>query len=272
MPVSLPNVSLACFGLSYLLAFALELARVRWPRPSLRIAGMILGAAGLFAHTLFLIIRQPTPASAYGALLAVAWVLAIFYLYGSLHHAKQAWAVFVLPVILGLVVMAFASFSTEENHDHSLDFGTRVWGAIHGLFVLSAAVGVSVGAVASTMYLIQARRLRMKLLPLGKMKMLSLERLEGMNRRAVNLAFPLLTVGLLLGAVLLRHYHDFADNWLSVKFLGTVGLWVVFLVLTYLRYAVTLPGRRLAMLTIAAFVLMLLVLIAGHPFVRGDSA
>ena len=113
--------------------------------------------------------------------------------------------------------------------------------------------------------------MRKKLLQLGKMKMLSLDRLEAMNRRAVNLAFPLLTVGLLLGAVLLRHYHGFAYNWLSVKFLGTVGLWVVFLALTYLRYAATLPGRRLALLTILTFALMLSVLIAGHPFVRGDS-
>ena len=31
------------------------------------------------------------------------------------------------------------------------------------------------------------------------MKLLSLERLEAMNRRSVNLAFPMLTVGLLLG-------------------------------------------------------------------------
>ena len=272
MLVPLQNVTLACFGLSYLLAFALELGRLRWPRPTLRIAGLILGSAGLFAHTLFLIIRQPTPATAYGALLAVAWVLAIFYLYGSVHHARRAWAVFVLPLVLGLTALAFAAVSTEEKQEMPWESGARVWGAVHGMFLLLAAVGVSVGAVASTMYLIQARRLRMKLLPLGKMKMLSLERLEGMNRRAVNLAFPLLTVGLLLGAVLLRHYHGFADNWLSVKFLGTVGLWIVFLALTYLRYAASLPGRRLALLTIITFALMLLVLIAGHPFVRGDAA
>ena len=270
MPVPLQNITHACFGPSYLLAFGLELARLRWPLRSLRIAGLVAGGAGFFAHSYFLAFRHPTPATAYGALLAVAWVLAIFYLYGSLHHLRRAWAVFVLPVVLGLVGLAFTVVSTEETQE--LDSANRIWGAVHGLFLLLAAVGVSVGAVASTMYLIQARRLRMKLNPLGGIKMLSLERLEAMNRRAVNGAFPLLTVGLLLGALLLRGAHDFGDNWLSLKFLGTVGLWVVFLVLTYLRYAATLPGRRLAMLTLAAFALMLVVLIAGHPFVRGDSA
>lgn len=264
MPAWLQNVSLDCFGLSYLIAFAVELGRLRWPRPGARYVGWALGVTGLFAHTVFLSIRHPTPATAYGALLAVAWVLAIFYLYGAIHHARQAWSIFVLPLILVLVGVAFLAGAHEEL---TLDNGARVWGSIHGLFLLLAAVGVSVGAVASAMYLIQARRLRLKQLPLGRIKMLSLDRLEAMNRRAVNLAFPFLTVGLLLGAVLLRHYHDFADNWMSVKFLGSIGLWIVCLLLLYLRYAATLPGRRLALLTLGTFGLLLLVLVAGHPFV-----
>jgi ABC-type transport system involved in cytochrome c biogenesis permease subunit len=134
--------------------------------------------------------------------------------------------------------------------------------------LLLAAVGISVGFLASVMYLVQARRLRKKRNPLGGMKMLSLERLEGMNRRAVNGAFPLLTLGLLLGAVLLKQYHDIADNWFSVKVLGTVGLWVVFVVLLYLRYAAHVPGRRLAFLTIVAFALVVVVLASAHPFAQ----
>jgi ABC-type transport system involved in cytochrome c biogenesis permease subunit len=101
--------------------------------------------------------------------------------------------------------------------------------------------------------------------------MLSLERLENMNRRGVNAAFPLLTAGLLVGSLLLRYEHGAAENWLSLKVLSTAGLWVVFLVLVYLRYATDVSGRRLAMLSIAAFVLMLVALVASHPFVPGGG-
>lgn len=268
MSVPLQNVTHACFGLSYLLALGLELARLRWPRPAYRVAGLVFGAAGVFAHSLFLAVHHPTPATPYGALLAVAWVLAVFYLYGTLHHARQAWAVFVLPVVLGLLTLAFVSPSSPDAPPTWLT-GERFWGAVHGILLLLAAVGVSVGFLASVMYLIQANRLRAKAPPLRGVKMLSLERLEAMNRRAVNWAFPLLTLGLLLGAVLLRQYHDLAENWFELKVLGTVGLWVVFLVLLYLRYAAHVPGRRLALLTMAAFGLMVVVLAAAHPFATG---
>jgi len=267
------NVTHACFGLSYLLAFLLELARIRWPRPALRIAGLILGGAGLFAHSWFLALHHPSPATAYGALLAVAWVLAVFYLYGSLHHTKRAWAVFVLPLVLALVSLAFALVNTGNDAPVlALDSGKRFWGALHGIFLVLASVGVCVGAIASVMYLVQARRLRMKLNPLGGLKILSLERLEGMNRRAINTAFPFLSVGLLIGLFLLKSDRTPVQEWFSVKVLATLGLWVVFLLLLYLRYAVHLPGRRLALLTIFSLALVVAVLVADHSFApAGDS-
>lgn len=264
----LRHISTSCFGASYLLAFLVELARVRWPTAALRWAGIALGGVGLFTHSVFLAVHHPTPAAAYGATLTVAWVLAVFYLYGSLHAPRRAWAVFVLPMVLGLVAVALFAVSPADPDTALPEWavGDKFWGAVHGVLVLLAAVGVCVGCLASVMYLLQADRLRRKRPPLGGMNLLSLERLEAMNRRAVNLAFPLLTVGVLLGLVLLRQYHDLAGNWLNLKVLGTVGLWGVFCVLLYLRYSAHLSGRRLAWLTIAAFGLMLAVLVAAHPF------
>ena len=272
MSALLQHVTLTCFGLSYLLALGLELTRLKWPRRELRYAGLALGTIGLFTHSAYLVVHHPTPARPFGALLSLAWVLAVFYLYGSLHHPKQVWAVFVLPVVLGLVALAVlfvpGSESDVEIDGPSWLLGDHIWGAVHGILLLCAAVGISVGFLASTMYLVQANRLRNKVNPLSRFKMLSLERLEAMNRRAVNLSFPLLTLGLLLGTVLLRRYHDLSENWLSLKVLGTVGLWVVFLVLMYLRYATHVPGRRLAVLTMIAFGLMMVVLVSAHPFAQ----
>jgi ABC-type transport system involved in cytochrome c biogenesis permease subunit len=265
----LRHISTSCFGASYLLAFGCELARLRWPSATLRWVAVAWGGIGLFTHSVFLAVHHPSPAAAYGATLAVAWVLAVFYLYGSLHAPRRAWGVFILPMVLGLVGLAVFTVSPT---DKTAVLGDKLWAAVHGVFVLLAAVGVCVGCIASVMYLIQSDRLRRKLSPLGGMNLLSLERLEAMSRRAVNLAFPLLTVGLLLGVVLLRQYHDLVGNWWNLKVLGTVGLWAVFGLLLYLRYSAHVSGRRLAWLTIAAFGLMLVVLLAAHPFAGETKA
>src|SRR5262249_56124815 len=81
--------------------------------------------------------------------------------------------------------------------------GERFGVVLHAALVLLAAVGVCVGFVASVMYLVQVRRLKAKVPPGRGVRLLSLERLEEMNRRAVVLAFPLLTAGLLVGLALM---------------------------------------------------------------------
>ncbi|MBN9119948.1 MAG: cytochrome c biogenesis protein CcsA [Planctomycetes bacterium] len=265
-----------CIGLSYLCAFLLELARLLWPANGWRVAGLAFGAAGLFAHTAYLLVNQPSPAEPYGSVLWLAWVLALFYFWGTAHkHAKQAWAVFVLPVVIGLVavsrVLLTATPETPAFDAAAWATGERFWGAVHGVLILLASVGVSVGFLASVMYLIQARRLRKKVAPGTVVPMLSLERLETMNRRALNFAFPLLTAGLLVGSILLQHGHALSDNWLSLKVLSTAGLWLVFLVLLYLRYGAHVPARRLATLSIASFALLLVALAASHPFAVGGA-
>lgn len=269
----LQGITHACFGLSYGAALLFELVQLAWPQRLWRILAVAFGAAGLLAQTAYTLYHRPSPALPYGALLLLSWVLAIFYLYGTIHHARRAWAIFVLPVVITLVALSFV-FLNEASPPVDLPAwfsGERFWGAIHGLLILLASVGISVGFLASVMYLVQARRLRQKANPLGGLRMLSLEKLEGMNRRALNIAFPLLTAGLLLGTVLHPTFKGESAEWLSPKIMSTIGLWVVFLVVLYLRYAVHIRGTRLAGLSIVAFLLLLLALGTAHPFAVGGA-
>jgi ABC-type uncharacterized transport system permease subunit len=141
---------------------------------------------------------------------------------------------------------------------------------IHGTLILLASVGITLGMLASVMYLIQDYRLRKKKNPLGSFKLFSLERLETTNRRAIDISFPLLSVGLLLGAMRLN-WTQAEPNWTEPRILGTIGLWLVGGLLLYLRYGAHLPGRRLAWLTIAAFGLLLITLLSVHPFAPGGA-
>ncbi|HXG11618.1 MAG TPA: cytochrome c biogenesis protein CcsA [Gemmataceae bacterium] len=266
----LEGISLLCFAASYGGAFALELLQLIRPRAIQRLIGLGFGAAGLLAHTLFLLVKQPPVASQFGSTLFLAWILAVFYFYGSIHHGKVAWGVFVLPLVLGLVGLAstFSRTPGEGETSWLVDLrsfeGERIWGLIHAGLLLLAAVGVCVGFLASVMYLFQAHRLKVKTLPGHGMRLLSLERLEAMNRRAIVLAFPLLTAGLLVGIVLMVQAANPVRTWTDPRILAAAALWLVFVILLYLRYGAHLRGRRVALLTIVAFALLLITLIVPH--------
>ncbi len=260
------RVTVVCFLASYALALGLELLHLWAGRPALRWLALLAGAAGLVAHTLYLVARQPPLIWQFSWMLFVAWVLAVFYLEGAVHHPRQSWGLFVLPLILGLLGLgllfgtpppdARGLFSDELQSPHDL------WRPVHSALLLLASVGVCVGFLASLMYLFQARRLRTKSLPGRGLRMLSLERLETMNRRALVLAFPLLTAGVVAGVVLLLDSDSV--GWTDPRVVSTLALWAVFALLLYLRFAQHLRGRPVALMTILAFVMLIGCMVMAH--------
>jgi ABC-type transport system involved in cytochrome c biogenesis permease subunit len=271
------RVTIFCFAASYGIALALELWHLAAPRPVLRLVSLGFGAAGLLAHTFFVLAQPLALATPLGSLLFLAWIVAVFYLYGSIHHYRQAWGLFVLPLVLGLVALAAITappaYSDGGQPTLWADVaGDRFWAVVHGILVLLASVGICVGFVASVMYLVQVGRLRAKLPPGQGIKMMSLERLESMNRKAILWAFPLLTAGLIVGVALQWQQGQFLAGWESPKILSSLGLWLVFAILLYLRYGAHARGRQTALLTLLAFAILICTLLSPvHPFVHGGG-
>ncbi len=264
------RVTVLCFLASYLVALGLELWRLFRPRPVLWVLALAMGAAGLVAQTIYLAVQQPALVWQFGWMLFTAWILAIFYLAGSLHHPRLAWGVFVLPVILGLVgLAALAGALDPRDTPPSLLKSWMPFQVVHVALLFLGGIGLSVGFVASLMYLIQAHRLKAKLPPGRGLKMLNLERLEEMNRRAVVLAFPMLTLGMLIGMVLM--FVDRLPGWSDPRVWATLILWLAVALLLYVRYALHLRGRQVAVLTIVAFGLLLGCLSLAHPLGQGSG-
>jgi ABC-type transport system involved in cytochrome c biogenesis permease subunit len=259
MPID--KITIFCFAASYGTAFGLELLQAVRPRRWVVGVGAVFGAAGLLAHTLYLFAQRLPLASQSGTFLYLSWVLAVFYLCGSIHHRRLAWGVFVLPVVLGLI--GLASFHGQPAPQPSAEIDP-LWRGVHVVFFVLAAVGVCVAFVASVMYLVQAARLKAKLLPGDGLRLLSLERLEKMNRIGINLSFPLLTIGLVIGLALLLHERSGLEGWADPRILSTTVLWVVFAIVLYLRYGYHLRGRQVALLTIVAFAFLLFSLVTSH--------
>src|SRR5262245_24256028 len=82
------RVTIVCFLASYALALGMELLHLWLGRVVLRGLALISAGAGLLAHTIYLYARQPPLLWQFGWLLFVAWILAVFYLCGAIHHRR----------------------------------------------------------------------------------------------------------------------------------------------------------------------------------------
>ncbi|MSQ96064.1 MAG: hypothetical protein EXR98_16125 [Gemmataceae bacterium] len=259
------KITVTCFAASYAVAFGLELWHLFRPRPILRFVALGFGGAGLFAHVIYMTVQSVPFVSPTGSMLLLALILSVFYVGEAIHHQRVAWALFVLPLVLGLIGLAVLVQTQSPPTEGWQSF----WGIAHGTLLMLAAVGVSVGFIASVMYLVQLRRLQAKLPPNQGLPLLNLERLELMNRRAILWSFPLLTAGLLAGFALQLYNGMLLQDLFSVRIVSVLGLWLVFAILLYLRYRVHVRGRQLALWTMFAFAILVLALVSSHDFSKG---
>jgi len=264
MVAFLSGISVVCFAASYAVALACEVSRLVF-RSGVRGMAMVgFAAAGLLAHTLFLIWRAvhetSVPLSSpFDWYLLAAWTLAAVSLWLTLTMPRTPVGMFVLPVVLALV--GAAELSSREPFPRSP--ATQVWGAIHGIFNLAASVAVTLGAVAGLMWLIQAGRLARKQAPQRGFRMPSLERLALVSGRALAVAAWTATAGFVSGIVLnaVNRSHGLLETvpWTDPVVLRMAAL-VVWLAIAAVvaRVASRRPGgaRTMAWLSLVSFAML----------------
>lgn len=259
------NISITCFAASYLVALGLEVSRIFF-RSGVRGAVMLgFAAAGLFAHSAFLLHRWISGglaplSSEYDWCLVAAWVLALVYLYLTYYHPRSPIGLFTLPLVLGLVLAA--QFAASETPFPKAQ-GTRWLGMAHGVCLLLGTVAVIVGFVSGLMYLLHAYRLKHKLPQRRGLELPNLEWLERVNGRAIFVSVGMLLCGFLAGVALsnLRYKQVY---W-SDPVVWTSSLLVAWMAAAAVFNAVYKPsrlGRKIAYLTIASFVFLVFTLTA----------
>jgi ABC-type uncharacterized transport system permease subunit len=258
----LSGVSIICFAGSYTVALALEVSRLLF-RSGVRGAVMLgFAAAGLVAHSAFLyhqaVKTTGSPLSSERDwYLVAAWVLVVVYLYLVWFDPRVAFGLLLLPLVLGLV--AAGALADETPFERGRAAG--IWGAVHGMSILLAAVSVLVGFAAGLMYLGQARRLKHKRPPVQGLRLPSLEWLRRVNSRAMVAAVLTLGIGVLSGIILGRVRA--ADlSWADPIVLSTSAMFAWLLVATVFGglYRPAQKGRKVAYLTVVSFVFLLIVL------------
>jgi ABC-type uncharacterized transport system permease subunit len=273
--VSLSGISIVCFAASYGVALALEASRLFFRMPVRLMAIIGFAAAGLLAHTLYLVHRAATGAMPLSSWhdwhLIAAWILAAVYLGLVTARPQTNVGLFLLPVVLLMTLVAWLFPPTEA---FPRERAMQMWGMAHGLMLLLGTVGVSLGFVAGVMYLVQSRLLKQHSLPRTRLKLPSLEWLERVNQRSLLYSSAFIGLGLLAGIVMnaveARGGQRAALPWNDSVVIssGILLLWLVAATLFEWLYKPAQQGQKIAYLTVASFLFLALVL---AMLLAGDS-
>ena len=251
------NISVVCFAASYGVALALEISRLFF-RSGIRGTLMIVfGAVGFLTQTIFLVSRF-TESPSQGWLdwyLLTAWILAAVYLYLTFYHPKNPIGIFILPLVLGLIGVAYA---LPDKRGFSVD--TSTWGFVHGLALLLGTTIILIGFVGGLMYLIQSERLKRKRVPLEKFRLPSLEWTEKITGRCIVISAILLGIGVLSGIALNAQKGKLPWTDPIVWSSGLLLLWLTLAMVFNMAYRPARQGRKVAYLTVASMIFLLLVL------------
>ncbi len=260
------GISLLCFTASYTVSFLLELTRP-WFRSGVRGLVMIgFAAAGLFAHTLFLIAQASRTdglplSSPFEWYLFGAWALALIYLGITWAQPRAAIGVFILPLVLGLI----AAGTTASHETFDREPALRVWGMLHGAFVLSGIVAAALATATGVMYQVHSAQLKRKQTARRGLKLPSLEWLDLANSRSLAASLLLLGIGFACGAILnLVKHFELADpvRWTDPLILSSGSLFLFMLVVTVMSWSARHldTGRRIFILTLLTAVFLVVAL------------
>lgn len=261
----LSGISTICFAACYAIAFALEVLGLKRRLPSHRAIIIGISLAGVVAHSLYLFrevaATNSFPLSTADWLLWAAWLLAIVYIAALFYLPRTPTGLVLLPI--ALVLIASSLWANKEPLAAERSF--YIWGMIHGILLLVGTVAVCIGFLAGLMYLVQSYALKHRRSAANRLRLPSLEWLERVNSRALGLSAVLIALGFTSGVVMsvASHRGEAKYAWWTdpvVLSLAAMLLWLVAAEVFRLVYPAARRGRKVAYLTLASFVFLVIAL------------
>lgn len=248
--------------LFYAAGFASALARLlRGARAPSRLTPWLAGA-GAASHTLALFVlgatlRRCPLGTAPEVLSAIAWASVLMTLAAWWRFRAEILFLIVLP--LAIVVLSISKVVPGELLPVTETLRLPI-GRFHISSVVLGFAALSVTFAASVLYVVVNRALKMKR-PAGFFRSLpSLEGCDRIGRLSLMWAFPLLTLGIVTGAIYSESQTGSPWTWQPRETLAILS-WIVLGIVVVARLGWGWRGRRAAWLTIFGFALVFLRLL-----------
>ncbi|HIN34052.1 MAG TPA: c-type cytochrome biogenesis protein CcsB [Nitrospirales bacterium] len=207
--------------------------------------GFVLHSAVL--HTLLFGTGHVALSSLFDVMVFFSWGLILTFLIVEYANRIPVLGSFVLPLaVLALIVAA----TVRQDLQVLEPVLSNIW--LHVVMTVSGTIAFALAFVASIMYLLQERLLKSRRFIPMYYKLPPLDFLDNLNRKSILLGFPLLTLGIVAGAVWANFASGSYWNWDS-KQISTALTWLFYLIVVLGRVMVGWRAKHAAYLTIIGF-------------------
>jgi cytochrome c-type biogenesis protein CcsB len=216
------------------------------PAVAATLAGLVCHAASILLRAYELKSLLFTQRYESFSLFAALAVLAFLLVYWK--YKIESLGFFSFPAIF---VMTFVANLAYDSRDAVPDMLQSRWNYIHIPVVILGYVAFFVAFAAAVLYLIQERELKSKRVFHNQLP--SLEVCDDLAYRSLAIGFPLMTLGILSGALWAQ--KEWGVAWMGdPKILLAFLTWLIYLILIHYRLIAGWRGKKAAYLAIAGFV------------------
>ena len=247
--------------------FALTTKRQLMQKPALAALAIAFGA-----HTSWLLLKgisaNRCPLVGTQEMSAfLSWGLVLSYLIASRWYRANALRAFVFPIVLVLATIAAISPDTQIVSNEADQSMQGILLPVHIGLILLAYAAFFIAFGAGLMYIIQERELKHKRFGTVFYRLPSLDTCDAISSRSMAIGFVLLTLGILAG--LWFTHTRFGVYWRGDSLeIFTVATWVLYLLLIQTRMNAGWGGRAGAMASIVSFLIVFCSLVGvrylGH--------
>lgn len=262
MDVVLLRVALALYSIGLVHAIVTILGR----RYVLFRVGLWAVVAGFLCQAFSIILRAEEVnymplTQRYEAFSFFAAVGALGYLIAYRRYRIQSLSVFAFPLLFILTFLANVAYDPSDVIPSALQSN---WIYIHTPLIFLGYAALFISFAGSVMYLIQEHELKTKHRR-SFVQLPSLQVCDDLSYRSLAIGFPLITLGLVSGALWAQSAWD--SPWGGdLKILLSLFTWGIYLLLIHYRFIAGWQGKRAAYLAVAGFVCVLVSFLGASYF------
>lgn len=132
---------------------------------------------------------------------------------------------------------------------------------LHIITVYLSYIVFFAASVAAVLYLVQNHALKNKQAGIIFSRLPGLSFLDKLNYRSIGLGFPILTFSILSGFIWAENIHGIYWSSYNSRQIYAIVLWLIYAVTLHVRLSAKLRGKKVALLTLSAFLVMILSLL-----------